>query len=146
VLVSSKYLLALHDLIKVGKIRIMLKKIKNLIIIFTLFVSTLFVCAPLVYAQTGCQNGDANACLNDPSVSGVMKYAKLAVNILSGLIIIIATIMVIVGGITYTTSNGDPQKVQKAKTMIANVIVGIAAYFFLWAFLQWLIPGGVFNK
>ncbi|MGH7238043.1 MAG: hypothetical protein ACREGF_05915, partial [Candidatus Saccharimonadales bacterium] len=36
-----------------------------------------------------------------------------------------AVIMVIVGGIRYTTSNGDPQNTQAAKGTIINALIGL---------------------
>lgn len=39
---------------------------------------------------------------------------------------IVAVIFVIYGGISYTTSAGDPSKLQKAKTMIIYALIGLA--------------------
>lgn len=124
----------------------MIKKIKTIILIVIALTAIGFSFNNFAYAaSSACQQGDANACINDSKISPFMKLAKTVINILSGAVLLIATIMIIIAGITYTTSSGDPAKVTKAKTTIINVVMGVAAYFFLWAFLQWLIPGGVFN-
>lgn len=52
---------------------------------------------------------------------------------------------VIIGGITYSTSQGNPAQVQKGITIIANSAIGLVMYLLLWAIIQWLIPGGVFQ-
>lgn len=57
---------------------------------------------------------------------------------------VVAAISIVVAGVIYTTAGGDSAKVGKAKTMIQNTVVGLFAYAFMWAFLNWLIPGGVF--
>lgn len=58
---------------------------------------------------------------------------------------VILVIMMIVAGIRYTTSTGDPQKTEAAIKMIRGTIVGLLVYLFVFAAIQWLVPGGVFN-
>ena len=66
------------------------------------------------------------------------------INILSGLVGVVVVAVIIVGGIQYTTSGGDPQKVSGAKKRIANALLALAIYLFFYAALQWLVPGGIF--
>lgn len=65
-------------------------------------------------------------------------------NVLSLGVGIIIVIMIIVGGIQYTMAGGDAGKVAGAKGRITNAIYALIAYFFLFAFFQWIVPGGVF--
>jgi hypothetical protein len=58
---------------------------------------------------------------------------------------IVVVISLILGGVEYSSSEGDPQKSAKAKRRIANTLFALIAYFFLFAFLQFLIPNGLFN-
>ena len=55
---------------------------------------------------------------------------------------LIAVISIILGGIQYSASEGDPQKASKAKNRIVNTIFAIFAYALLYGFLQFLVPGG----
>lgn len=87
----------------------------------------------------------AEEILNEGKPGEIMNILKWVVNILSGAIMVVAVIMLIIGAIQYSASGGDPTGVKAAKTKITNVLIGIAAYVFLYAFLQWLIPGGVFK-
>jgi archaellum component FlaF (FlaF/FlaG flagellin family) len=57
---------------------------------------------------------------------------------------IIAVASLIFGGIQYSASAGDPQNVAKAKKRIIDTIIAIVAYFFLYMFIQFLVPGGAF--
>ncbi len=41
--------------------------------------------------------------------------------------------------------NRLPRTTAEAKKRIINVVIALVAYFFLWAFLQWVIPGGALN-
>ncbi len=54
-----------------------------------------------------------------------------------------AVIGIIISGIQYMTSAGDPGAMTKAKNRLTQVIVGILAFGLMWVFLQWLIPGGI---
>lgn len=52
---------------------------------------------------------------------------------------------VIYGAIMYTTAGGNPQQTQKAMGIIRNAFIALVMYFAMWALLNWLVPGGVFN-
>ena len=73
--------------------------------------------------------------------SGRLK-PQMAILLLAAAVGVIAVIMLIIGGIQYSSSNGNPQAVSAAKKKIIDVLTGLAAFIFLYAFLQWLIPGG----
>lgn len=94
-------------------------------------------------AKNGDSISDAKLqnCLEENPIVG---YVRLAINVLSAGVGVLAVIMLIIGGIQYSSAGGDPQKVKAAKNRITNVIIGLIAYFFLFAFLQWVVPGGFF--
>lgn len=96
-------------------------------------------------SSSACTSGDARACLTGSGTksSEIVKMLKIGINILAGAVGIAAVIMLVMGGIQYSASDGDPQKVSAAKQKISNVIIGLLAFVFLYAFLQWLIPGGI---
>lgn len=73
----------------------------------------------------------------------VDKYINPFIILLSGLVGVIAVISIIVAGIQYAGSADDPSIVSKAKQRIFNTVVGLLAYIFLFAFLNYLIPGGI---
>ena len=85
-------------------------------------------------------------CLKKPGTesSKIWNILTLLLNILSGAIGVAAVIMLIAGGIQYSTAGGDPSAVTAAKKKISNVLLALAAYVFMYSFLQWLIPGGIF--
>jgi hypothetical protein len=70
-------------------------------------------------------------------------YVKPAVRILSGIVGLVSVISLIVAGISYSTSAGDPQKAAKAKSQITKTVVALFAYLFLFGFLNFLVPGGI---
>lgn len=74
----------------------------------------------------------------------VLFYLLALTNVLSGLVGITVVIMIIVGGIQYSAAGDDPQKVGEAKKKITNALLALLIFIFMFAFLQWVIPGGLF--
>jgi len=77
--------------------------------------------------------------------SGVWGLLILVINILSAGVIIAAIGGVVYGSIMYTTSGGSVEQTKKAREIIANTIIGIVLYVAMWAFLNYIIPGGMFT-
>lgn len=73
-------------------------------------------------------------------------YINPFVAFLSAIAGIIIVISIIVGGLQYSSAGGDPGKVAAAKQRITNAIIALLFLIFLFAFLQWLVPGGLFNS
>jgi hypothetical protein len=71
-------------------------------------------------------------------------YVNPFVYLLSALVGIVAVISIIMGGVQYASSADDPSAVSKAKTRIFNTVIGLVAYIFLFAFFEYLVPGGIF--
>lgn len=76
----------------------------------------------------------------------VKKYLNPAIGLFSAVVGIVVVFSIISGGILYSASAGDPQKAAKAKSHIYKAVIALVAYSFLFAFLQWIIPGGLLNK
>lgn len=96
------------------------------------------------FAISRCEQGDAKACLQGAETKGLMSLLEWGLNLLAATAGIAAVGMLIYASILYITSNGDPGKVADAKKKIGNIIGAFIAFFFLYAFMQWLIPGGLF--
>lgn len=52
---------------------------------------------------------------------------------------------IIYGAIMYATSAGDAAKAKSATEIIRNAFIALVLYFLMWAFLQYIVPGGLFN-
>ena len=70
----------------------------------------------------------------------------MAINILTAGIGIVAIGGIIYAAILWTTAEDKNAQIVKSKETIFNVILGLAAYALLFAFIQFLVPGGVFNR
>lgn len=88
-------------------------------------------------------DGAAKTCTGGDCSGLIKNYVNPFIRLLSGLIGVIVAISLIWAGILYSSAGGDPGRVSAAKTRIYNSILALIAYLFLFAFLQWLIPGGI---
>lgn len=75
---------------------------------------------------------------------GIVKYLLLFINGLSALVGLVIVTMITVGGIQYSVTRDNPQAVQAARQRIYNAIIALVIYLFSFAFLQWVVPGGIF--
>jgi hypothetical protein len=84
------------------------------------------------------KNKNATTCL-------FAKYINPLVNLLSAVVAVVVVIGIIVGAVQFSSSAGDPQKAANGKNHIRNALFGLLAYLLLYAFLQFIIPGGFLN-
>lgn len=73
------------------------------------------------------------------------KYVNPTIQLLSAAVGLVAVVAIIIGAIEYITSGGDPQRAASGRNHITNALLGLFAFAFLYAFLQFLLPGGLFN-
>lgn len=67
---------------------------------------------------------------------GTADLKETVVNILNlvlGLLALIAVIMVIIGGFTWLTAGGNEEKVDKAKKIISSAVIGMIIVLLAWA-------------
>lgn len=91
------------------------------------------------FVKSDCQDTSLNA-----GNCGIIKYLQIAINALSAVVGLVIVIMIVIGGIQYSAAGDDPQKVQAAKSKVTNALLALFAFIFMFAILQWLVPGGIF--
>lgn len=67
----------------------------------------------------------------------ILRFLSIGV----GLVLVAS---IIYAGIQYSSSEGSPEATQAAKKRIQNAIIGLVFYLFIFAFVQYLVPGGLF--
>lgn len=75
----------------------------------------------------------------------IVKDLNDIVKVLSGLVGVVVVGMIILGGIQYSMAGDKAEAVSAAKKRIINGVTALVAFLFIFAFLQWLIPGGIFK-
>lgn len=66
-------------------------------------------------------------------------YVKLIVNMLLFLLGAVAVVMIVIGGIRYTTSNGDSSAITGAKNTILYSVVGLIVAIMAYAIVNFVI-------
>ena len=98
---------------------------------------------------TSARGNDQSGCLfgNEPGCEGTDQTPifRTITNVLLFIIGAISVIMLIIGGIRYTTSNGDQQAVQNAKNTILYAIVGLVIAILAFAAINFVI-GSFVNR
>lgn len=77
--------------------------------------------------------------------SGVWKLLLFGLNILTAGVGIVAVGAIAYAGFLYTTAQSNAEQTKKALEMIRNTVIGILLFAFMFAFVNFLVPGGVFN-
>jgi hypothetical protein len=78
--------------------------------------------------------------------TGVWGVLVLTMNIMIAGVGILAVVGFLYGGYLYITSGGSPEQVKKARVVFTNVVIGVLAFGGMYALLNFLVPGGVFNQ
>jgi hypothetical protein len=86
---------------------------------------------------------DLDKCLNANPIVGDLNSI---IDFLSAGVGIVIVGSIIVGAIQFTWAGNDSNAVSAAKTRIQNALIALIAFFFIFSFLQYLIPGGLLFK
>lgn len=94
-----------------------------------------------------CPSPSGPDCQHSGKQNGVQcifsQYLSPLVALLSASVGIVVTATIIYGAVEVTSSGGDPQRLTSGKNHIRNALIGLASYLVLFAFLQFIIPGGL---
>lgn len=71
--------------------------------------------------------------------NGLMNIVKDIINVVVGVVGIIAVVMMIVGGISFITSQGDASKVTKARNTILYGVVGLIVALLAFAIVNFVL-------
>lgn len=72
------------------------------------------------------------------------KYIEPFILLFTASIGVLAVISYLLAAIQYSGAGDDPSAVNKAKDRAFKTTIGLIAYIFLFSFLNYLIPGGLF--
>ncbi|MEX2006678.1 MAG: hypothetical protein WD877_00655 [Candidatus Saccharimonadales bacterium] len=87
-------------------------------------------------------NASLSKCLeNNP----IVKRINQVVAFLSAGVGIIVIGVIILGGIQYAIAGDNPTAVAAARQRILNGLIALLIFILTFSFLQWLIPGGIFD-
>jgi len=81
----------------------------------------------------------------DKNNCGIVRYLIKFIDALSAIVGIVIVIMIAIAGIQYSAARDNPQAVVAARAKIFNAILALVVFIFSFAFLQYIVPGGIFK-
>jgi hypothetical protein len=129
-----------------------MKRIIRLLILPVLAMSTLVFAAPSVaYACAtdgseiptsffGCVKKSGTGESNPIFVGLLTVFNFLAVGV--GVVVVGG---IIYGGILISAGGGDAARTKQGTTLITNSVIGLVAFMFMYAFINFIVPGGLFK-
>ena len=117
---------------------------KKVFLALLLAILSTFLLSGSVFAAS-CNGVDTTMieCNDGDSANGIWILIGTIINVLAIGVIIVATIFTIVAGVQYMSARDNPAQVDAAKKRLRNMIVGLAAFVFMYVFFAFIIPGGV---
>lgn len=91
------------------------------------------------YAVCGGGNSKNSAVCKAQGTDNVFNVIKSVINILLYVVGVVSVIMIIVGGIRYTTSAGDSNGVSSAKDTIIYAVVGLVVSVMAYAIVNFVL-------
>ncbi len=119
----------------------MTQKIKQLALRGSLF---LVVFSTVLNESVFAQDLDPATVGTPPTGGSVYDWLSMIINVLSVVALSLFVLSMIIAGYQYMTARDNAQQVSDAKNRITTTVISIILFVFGYAFLQWLIPGGVF--
>lgn len=122
---------------------------KRFLIFLSIFTPCLFASVLLVAPAFATNCGGMETSLiecEEGGDGGIYVLLGTILNILTVGVGVAGVLGIVISGIQYMTASGDVAQTTKAKRRLIEVIVGLIAWGLMWAFLEWLIPGGVINS
>lgn len=114
------------------------------VFITTVVIAGIMVTQPALAASCAGADTSVISCDGEGSTA-LINIVKQVIQILTAGVGVAAVGAVIFGAVLYTTSEGSPDKVKKAREIWTNTVIGLLMFAFMVAITNFIIPGGVFN-
>jgi phage shock protein PspC (stress-responsive transcriptional regulator) len=108
------------------------------LLIVSLFLAV-FLCAKTVFAQPALNFGLEYAQQTGLGTQDIRVTIARIIRILIGLLGITAVVIILYGGYSYMTSQGNPEKVEKAKKILINGTIGLIIILLSFAIVQFIL-------
>lgn len=86
-----------------------------------------------------------STCVNNSAASGgaIIVYLREVLQLMSSAVGIVIVLMLVIAGIQYISSTGNPSLVGAAKKRIINALTALFLFLFMVTLLQFIVPGGI---
>lgn len=124
----------------------LIPKLQSLTFITLLSLGMVAGASPTTVMAAKC--GDITTNIIDCGNKGGDPVTNLVLDIINFLAVGVGIAVVggiIWGGLLYASSNGDPNKTKQGVKVIVNAFIGLLLFIFMYAILNFLVPGGLFT-
>jgi hypothetical protein len=85
-----------------------------------------------------------NGCIGGADgVNPIYAFLSIIITFATGVLGLIMVLMIVIAGLQYVISNGNPDIVRDAKNRISHVVTGFVIFVLMWGILQVLLPSNV---
>ena len=119
-------------------------KIKNIVAASAIAASSVLFAAPVMAGD--CPTGSTRATwdksiaeCNVQEDNSLMPTINTIINVIMGILGLVAVLVIILGGVQYVTSTGDAAKVKKAKDTIMYGIIGLVISLLAFAIVNFVL-------
>lgn len=119
-----------------------MKKLKTTILSLTLVLGVLVVpvlVSDFALADAAAEISKGVEASNDGNNKSLNAFLRDIVNIILFVLGAIAVIMIVIGGVKYTTSNGDSSAVKSAKDTILYSVIGLVVAIMAYAIVNFVL-------
>jgi ABC-type Fe3+ transport system permease subunit len=117
-----------------------MKKIKLAVISIAALLGVMTLVPSYVGASPASQiQGGVNQAGGSGQSSNLGAQVKIIVNILLYILGAIAVVMIVIGGIRYTTSNGDSSAITSAKNTILYSVIGLVVAILAYSIVNFVL-------
>ncbi len=82
-------------------------------------------------------------CKDTPGNNVIYSYLDAVLRFLAGGVGLVIVLMIIISGIQFITSSGNPQAIQAARGRLTNAVIALILFIFMAAILNFVVPGGL---
>ncbi len=93
-------------------------------------------------SQEGCPAGQYRIDNNPATGGAIVSYLRLILRLMNMLVGAVVVLVIVIAGVQYVTSAGDPTNTKKAKTRVTGALTALLLYMLMVAILNFILPGG----
>lgn len=82
-------------------------------------------------------------CQGSKDRNPIWDYVASGVKLASSIFGLLVILMIVVSGIQYITSQGNPEQYKNAKSRLTQAVTGLILFILMFGILNYLIPGGI---
>lgn len=99
----------------------------------------------MIQISVGIGGGSKCIPVGDGSIetNPIITLLKTALRVMSIGVGLVVVASIVIAGIQYSASQGNPQIAAEAKKRLLNAVIGLVMFIFAFALLNFLVPGGV---